>query len=174
MKDFFSDLLFGGGFNIKCDVTWPYYYNGILLILFAFFGMIICFVAAAVNAIFVIDGLYSLAHMGNRLYNLQFKKYVASTFYKDIGFAFFGLLFAGISATSDTSDAAAAAGAAFVFLQSFFTFFGACYQLHTYLKTKNGSTGGGGGGLFGGFFGKQAGGSDVKNFSPSKLFSNHV
>lgn len=130
--------IFSGGLYIEMEVSWPYYYNLILLIFFSFIGMIVCFAAAASNGLYAVNGIYGLLHWGNRLYNLQHKEYTASTLYKDVFVAFMGLLLAGISASLGPVNSTEAAGAGFTFMQAFFSFFGAVYQLYLYLQKRGG------------------------------------
>jgi hypothetical protein len=139
IKNLLMDL-WRGGLNIKIEVSWPYYYNLILLIVFSFIGMIACFVAATFNGIYAVNGVYSLLHWGNRIYNLNQREYVATTLYKDVFVAFIGMVLAGIVAAMSPENSTEQAGTAFTFLQAIFTAAGAAYQLYLHLKKRAGDS----------------------------------
>lgn len=137
VRQFVNDLI-SARLNIYIPISWPYFYNYVPLIFFAFFGMVVCFAVSSSGGIFGVMGAFSLVHGAYRVYTLRETMYVQTALYVDIVVVVLGTLLAAIGGSTASVSSAGQAGAVFTLLQALFTFWAATYQVYLYLRHSSG------------------------------------
>lgn len=137
--DLLSDA-FLGNIDIHIEVSYFYRVNHVWVLILALIGMCVSFAYVSEDPILALNGLYSVVHLLDRVYNFRQKEVNRVTVMKDCAYAAFGLLFTIISGTYVAAyDHGGAAAVAFTFLQGFFAFVGSSYQLYAHFMGRNGT-----------------------------------